>query len=105
MEKLDNSSNEMNILAKYKYISRLTNLSTKLISTNINKNLSNALGKNDKKNKKGEEDKADLELKAKLKAEKKAANALLCARKTEKSKVVANEKFENNTPEGEKKGN
>jgi hypothetical protein len=98
MDKSFNTSDEMFVLSKYKYISKFAKnaIQSSGILSNVAKDLTS-------KNKNKEE----AELAAKIKAEKKLKMAEACkpgAKKEEKTKYVAKEKYINETPKGEKKG-
>jgi hypothetical protein len=98
MEKSFNSSNEMFVLSKYKYITKIAKNATQ--SSNILSNTVKDLSSKDK-------NKEDADLAAKIKAEKKLKMAEMCkpgANKEKKTKFVQKEKYVNETPKGEKKG-
>jgi hypothetical protein len=97
MEKSFNSSDEMFVLSKYKYI---TNTVKNVVqSSNLISAVSKDLSEKSKKE--------DAELAKKLKEEKKLKMAEACkpgANKEKKTKYVVKEKYINETPKGEKKG-
>lgn len=111
----NNTENEMFLMSKYKYINKVAKsvaqVASANLTANVNKNLPNGgeneapkLSKEEEKAKK----KADSELAAKLKEEKKKKMADMCkpgAKNENKTKFVEKEKYVDDTPVGEKKGN
>jgi hypothetical protein len=100
MEKSFNTSDEMFIMNKYKYISNIAKnvvQSSTVLAQTVTKDISTK-----------DKNKEDAELAAKLKLEKKLKMAEMCkpgANKEKKTKFVQKEKYINETPIGEKKGN
>jgi hypothetical protein len=99
MEKSFNSSEEMFVLNKYKYIAKhAKNIiqNSNILTNTVTKDISSS----DKK-------KEEAELAKKLKEEKKAKMAAACkpgANNEKKTKFVQKDKYVNETPKGEKKG-
>lgn len=102
MENLDNQASEMNILTKYKYVSRLANLTKSVVQSSgiltVDSKANFSTGLDEKAREKAAKDEA--------KAEKKRQMMLACqpgANKAKKAPVKSKEVFVNKTPVGEKK--
>jgi len=110
----NNSQNEMFLMSKYKYINKIAKSVAQVASVNltttINKNIPNQAENETAMLSKEEEKaikKAEAQLAAKLKEEKKKKMADMCkpgAKNENKTKFVEKEKYVDETPIGEKKG-
>jgi valyl-tRNA synthetase len=99
----NNSSNEMFVLSKYKYINKIAKNVAQQAGTLINQKKVDLTVKNVPSKDKNKE---DAELAAKLKEEKKKKMAEMCkpnAKNKEKTKFTEKVKYVNETPKGEKK--